>query len=172
MSEKRRSPPVRIINPRDAATHTSARRAADMVRRGIAVYVRSEADRTSIKLIDDAELRRSQQIERARQVERSIVNDRHGVIWWDGCEPGSQTAPRLGVVGNKAYGAPDSMKNSDAFKLVTDRCYLRRTEELPDVVRQRINRDRAEIEREEQDRLKRDNANKSNKFNGFRKEIA
>lgn len=99
---------IRILNPRDSAQLcTSPESAADLVRRGAAVYVTSQGQpmpATShpggaspcIRFIDGAERRRAWQADMALQTEISISRARGDLFFWDGCEPGAQTLPRPG----------------------------------------------------------------------------
>jgi hypothetical protein len=108
---------VKILNPKDSGQlFTSTNSAADMVRRGVAIYVTGVPvdlpglnPGPSIRLINDDERRRSSQAQASHELGKSIVDDRDGVIWWDGCTPGSKTAPVLGVVGSNAFVRPNQV---------------------------------------------------------------
>jgi hypothetical protein len=91
MTKKHRQTSVRIANPRDERTYTSRKSADDLVSRGAATR---DAD-GSIRLVDDLDRRRAIQSQiLINRTEQSIVRDRGGVIFWNGCrpvEPGQQT---------------------------------------------------------------------------------
>ena len=82
MSSNSKSRSVPILNPLDGGNrYTSRRRADDFVRRGVA-----ELTPTGLRFLDDVQSLRVAQREQRESGDVSILQDRGGVVWWNGCD--------------------------------------------------------------------------------------
>lgn len=91
MIKNRKRVLVKIVNPIDQRTHTTMRCAADMVRRGVAVYEPG----IGLRFINDTKLLLSlqqQQAESLRKQDAAILAGTPGnAIWWNGSDPSYQS---------------------------------------------------------------------------------
>ena len=96
------------------------RTAAYYVQRGDAIY---EPGR-GIRFVENLESRELRKAEAEYRLAQSIVASRGGLIFWDGCNgatdttPARNSVPKLGVVGNNAFPAPDQARFRRSPQLV------------------------------------------------------
>ena len=111
---------VAILNPRDGKSYTSMRAAAYYVQRGDAIY---EPGR-GIRFVENLESRELRKAEAEYRMSESIVADRGGLIFWDGCKGATDTRsarnslPKMGVVGSNVWPSPDDVRFKREKQLV------------------------------------------------------